>query len=344
MSAFTTPTIPVDTALSWSYMSPEVVSQRLEYMVGASAEVCGHSAHLSKVMSCRRHASNRAHAIKWIKEVASMSEMSMDARDTSVQIFDRYFGRHLQEDPSAFDNSATFSSVAAVAVLLSSKFHESRPLSMSSFGNFTTEALSMAENKVLAALDYDIVPLATPTSFIHHMLLLWPNLEADARFLSNVTDIASRMVGDFWESAASCRYAPSTIALAALLLAFASLHVDCSHWLMDRVPSACLPGEDNTIFPKGDMHLLDIEGCLSELQTRCCSRIVVTADPNDVDVAETCRYDSPVSIVDGFRATTPVAEAAALSLSDDKATPAHAPQAVVPSHNRLAKSKRIKLF
>lgn len=344
MSAFTATATPINTTTSWSYMSPDVVSQRLEYMVGASVEVCGHSAHLTQVMSCRRHASNRAHAIKWIKEVVSMSDMSMDARDTSVQIFDRYFGRHLQEDPSAFDNSATFSSVAAVAVLLSSKFHESRPLSMSSFGSFTTEALSMAENKVLVALDYDIVPLATPTSFIHHMLLLWPNLEADAIFLSNVTDVASRMVGDFWESAASCRYAPSTIALAALLLAFASMHVDCSHWLMDRVPSACLPGDDNNIFPKSDFCLLDIEGCLSELQTRCCSRKIVSADPTDGEADEPRRFDSPVSVLDGFRATTPVAEAAALSLSDDKASPAHAPRAVVPSHDRPAKSKRIKLF
>ncbi len=56
--------------------------------------------------------------------------MSPDSRDTSVQIFDRYFGLCGHENPTGLSNLECFSAIAAVSVLLSSKCHESRPLSM----------------------------------------------------------------------------------------------------------------------------------------------------------------------------------------------------------------------
>lgn len=348
MSTFLSSSVSMDKYNSWSYTSPDVVSQRLEHMVGASTEICDHVADLSALMRSSKHASNRMHAVKWIKEVAVMSEMSMDARDTSVQIFDRYFGRRLQHDPGAFDDPVSFSTVAAVSVLLSSKFHESRPLSMSSFNSFTADALSTAENAVLVVLDYNIVPLATPTSFIHHMLLLWPTFDKDAQFLTHVTDVACKMVGDFWEYAVSCRYAPSTIALAALMLAFSSLHVDCSRWLLDCVPDACLPGMGEDIFPQNGPLLLDIDSCLSELQKNCCSRnFDPSSAPMDKGAMDSGRIDSssPVSIAEGFRAATPVPEAAALSLSDDHSISGHFPVPISSSKGvSLKNKKRIKLF
>lgn len=335
---------------SWPYMNPDLVSQRLEMMVAGSAEVCGHAADLSNVMMhSSRLANNRTHAIKWIKEVVSMSEMSMDARDTSIQIFDRFFGRHLLYDPSAFDNSETFSTVAAVSVLLSSKFHESRPLSMSSFSSFTSEVLSAAENNVLVTLEYNIVPLVTPTAFIHQMLLLWPNLEENFNLLSSVTDIACKLIGEFWETAASCQYAPSTIALAALLLAFSSQRIDCSRWLSDCVPDSCLPGAKNIIFPPSGQYLLDIDRCLMDFQRRCCVMnfgIPLTIPSYEKDNAELSRFDSssPVSIADGFRTTTPVAEAAAMSLSDNNSSPSSPPHPIAVKEDRRIQNKRIKLF
>jgi hypothetical protein len=282
--------------------------------------------------------------VRWIKEVAGLSQMSPDARDTSVQIFDRYFGRHLQLDPGAFSDPEVFSTVAAVAVLLSSKFHESIPLSMSSFATFTPDTLSAVESKVLVTLEYNIAPLATPASFIHHMLLLWPQIETvPSSFLASVSVVSCRLVGEFWESPSSCRYAPSTIALAALLLAFSSQRVDCSHWLLDCVPDACLPKEGNTIFPCTDSHLLDIDGCLLDLQRVCCSPTPVA--PLDSAEKELCRIDSssPISVADTFRNATPVAETEALSLSKDEPSSAQEPLIAPPERKRLT-GKRIKLF
>jgi hypothetical protein len=361
MASFTT--IPASAAASaaatqqrccteWAYTT-SVVAQRLERMVEASRDIYDHASFLAGVMVGSRHGTNRGHAVRWIKEVAGLSQMSPDARDTSVQIFDRYFGRHLQLDSTAFNNPEVFSTVAAVAVLLSSKFHESCPLSMSSFATFTPETLSRVENDVLVMLDYNIVPLATPTSFIHHMLLLWPQSETGPTgFLASVSAVSCRMVGEFWESPTSCRYAPSTIALAALLLAFSTHRVDCSRWLLECVPDACMPkGESDS---EMDAKLLDIDGCLLELQRVCCSRkskLASVEKDKDIekDNAELGRLDSnsPISVADTFRTATPVAETEALSLSD-KPSPSsvHSPPKIVsPIGSPEGRTgKRIKLF
>jgi hypothetical protein len=52
-----------------------------------------------------------------------------------------------------------------------------------------------------------------------------------------------------WIDPESLRYAPSTIAIAALLLTFSQLRVSCTDWL-NRLPDACLMPQDNT--PRGD--------------------------------------------------------------------------------------------
>lgn len=68
------------------------------------------------------------------------------------------------------------------------------------------------------------------------------------------------------------RYAPSTIAISALLLTFSKLHLDCTEWL-HRLPDECLPPKimDNiitphSIFPLEDIAYLDIDNCLLCLQ------------------------------------------------------------------------------
>lgn len=300
-----------------AYHGNAVTVQRLEYMVVASCGMCDFSGQLYAAMQEGKHANNRTRVIRWIKEVASLSGISSDARDTSIQIFDRYFGQRIrQRQQYAFCDSHEFSAVAAVSVLLSSKFHESRPLSMTSFSSLSPEALSSVENQVLEALNYDIVPLATPTSFIHHMLLLWPNPEKDTNLIALIDNMSCKIVAEFWENTASSRYGPSTIALASLLLAFSSQRVDCSRWLLECIPDVCLPREDSDIFGSNALDLLDIDGCLSNMQMHFCSHEKVPPGPPNSH-NKTSRDDSPVSIPDAFRTATPVAETAAISLSEE---------------------------
>jgi hypothetical protein len=67
------------------------------------------------------------------------------------------------------------------------------------FPNFSHDALTEAECKVLAALNYDLVPLSTPSTFVHHFLMLWPDRN-DLNMLETAANIANKIIGDFWES------------------------------------------------------------------------------------------------------------------------------------------------
>jgi hypothetical protein len=128
--------------------------------------------------------------------------MSAEARDTSIQIFDRYFGLSSQENDMAMSNTETLSLVAAVAVLLSSKFHESKPLSMACFPNLSNEALIEAEHEVLARINYNLMPQVSPACIVRLMLQLWPGGLAgnDQDMLREAGDLACKIIGDFWES------------------------------------------------------------------------------------------------------------------------------------------------
>ena len=56
--------------------------------------------------------------------------MSVETRDTSVQIFDRFLGICLSENKNILGSSIDMALAAAVSVLLASKVHETRPLSL----------------------------------------------------------------------------------------------------------------------------------------------------------------------------------------------------------------------
>ena len=62
--------------------------------------------------------------------MASLSKVSVETRDTSVQIFDRFLGVCLAESKNILTNSSDVALAAAVSVLIASKVHETRPLSM----------------------------------------------------------------------------------------------------------------------------------------------------------------------------------------------------------------------
>ena len=57
------------------------------------------------------------------------------------------------------------------------------------------------------------------------------------------------------------------MALSALLLGFSSLRIDCSHWLTECIPDSCIQQGLNHLFqPQGGLNLLDVDGCLLDLQ------------------------------------------------------------------------------
>ncbi len=58
-------------------------------------------------------------------------------------------------------------------------------------------------------------------------------------------------------------YAPSTIAISALLISFSLHHLHCTEWL-DSIPDFCLPNDNNPFFlsPAEGGRYLDIDSCI----------------------------------------------------------------------------------
>lgn len=110
----------------------------------------------------------------------------------------------------------------------------------------------------LQKINFEIHPNATPTACIHILLGLWDchNENLKKKLASN----ADTFIVEFYCSRKSLLYAPSTIAICALIISFSVLRMDCTNWL-SCVPDLCLrKGSDDACF------LLDIDSCLDMFQ------------------------------------------------------------------------------
>ena len=207
-----------------------------------------------------------------------------------MQILDRFIA---QLDTSVFDdplrdNSAFFIGLAAAAaIILSSKIHEIRPLSVSNFPHFDRNQLLEFEARLLLMIGFQITPQTTPSACARHMLRLWPEVMADGgRSCSTpsagksledcILAHADLLIGQFWKDLDSLRYAPSTIALSALLLTFSKYKMDCGEWLR-RLPDECFPPKghdsgqgfrylDHAVLSPDECSFVDIDSCLSAMQ------------------------------------------------------------------------------
>ena len=213
-----------------------------------------------------------------------------------MQILDRFIA---QLDTSVFDdplrdNSAFFIGLAAAAsIILASKIHEIRPLSVSNFPHFDRDQLLQFEARLLLMIGFQITPQTTPSACARHMLRLWPEVMVDgARSCStpyvgksledSILAHADMLIGQFWKDLDSLRYAPSTIALSALLLTFSKYKMDCGEWLR-RLPDECFPPKcvghgigqgqghglvylEHAVLSMDELSFVDIDSCLSAMQ------------------------------------------------------------------------------
>ena len=97
-----------------------------------------------------------------------------------------------------------------------------------------------------------------------------------------IMQLADALIAQFWkESSDSLRFAPSTIAISALLLAFSKCKMNCSAWLQ-RLPDEILPSKNpsssptsHPIFVHHEISFFDIDACLlamtKEERTSCSS-------------------------------------------------------------------------
>ena len=180
---------------------------------------------------------------------------------------------------------------------------------MTNFPHLDRNQLLEFERRLLAMIGFQIFPLATPSACVRHLLRLWldqahhqqhhrhhhhplngppsapPPPPPAGQSIDNDTVAAladhfiMRLHGVGLES---LRYAPSTIAMAALLLSFSKLKVDCTAWLQRHLSLSSLPllslcvkvdctawlqRLPDAVFPDAAWPLLDVDACLFAMQT-----------------------------------------------------------------------------
>ena len=102
---------------------------------------------------------------------------------------------------------------------------------------------------------------------VRQLLSLWCDPLPLGMTVMEIVTLADTLIGQFWkESSDSLRFAPSTIAIAALLLAFSKCKMDCSVWLQ-RLPDELLLFKSSTLTPQPifalhELSFLDIDACL----------------------------------------------------------------------------------
>lgn len=212
---------------------------------------------------------HRQNSVKYINDVAHSYNLSSDARDQAVQILDAFLTTTKMTDTTIDDRFVSYAAVTAIT--FSFKLHETaRTLRLSSFRDFDLTELKEMESRVLHQLAFNLAPQITPSGFVHELLYIWEPLEvtncnnkARGTVKANLAKIADGLIAEFWLEQSSMLYAPSTIAISAIILAFSMLHFDCSEWLAS-VPNFCLPVPAHSL-SASDLNvsrLLDVDSCL----------------------------------------------------------------------------------
>lgn len=195
-------------------------------------------------------------AVQWINLITTLAQSSVDARDTSVQIFDKFLFQSSLDGNQLVENAKFVSLAAAASALVSTKIHDScKSLKTASFPYFKPSELINFERDLLALIKYEISPSHTPVSFVRYMLCVWPLGHPKHLALSNE---ANRLISAFWLSLDSTLYTPFTIAVSALLLAFFRLDIDSSDWLK-CLPECCLAKISSSL-------CLDVDACLQSFK------------------------------------------------------------------------------
>ena len=187
-----------------------------------------------------------------------MCKMSPVTRESGIELFDRFLSMSLVDSLNVLEDTALMSFSAASSILLSSKLHESKNLlTVYNFPDFQAGDLVAFERQFLHKIGCQVHMLLAPSSFVRHLLGLLPEIE---ELHGEVMDVVNQYIGVFQEHPAYLLFAPSTVAISGLLIAFSIYNVNSQMWLKHRIPEACLPRAGNPMTASG---MLDIVKCLS---------------------------------------------------------------------------------
>jgi hypothetical protein len=273
--------------------------------------------HLDAMLFDAEDHKHRVNSVRWIiNDVAHNYKLSTDARDQAIQILDAFLTSTKKLGTTMDSRFVAYAAVTAIT--FSFKLNESaRSLRLSSFKDFNLTELKEMELLILHQLAFNLTPQITPAGFVHELLSIWDPTEgsnckndASATIKTNLAKIADGLIAEFWLEQSSMLYAPSTIAISAIILAFSILHCDCSDWLAS-VPNFCLPLPATNLSsstPPQDANvrrLLDVDACLVSF-SRVPSLLCECTDKAGHD-ATTSALRNPISPTSKVALLSPVA-------------------------------------
>lgn len=205
---------------------------------------------------------NRAYAVDWMKKV--LLQGCPEARDTAVQVFNKYLILCYVENKSILKDTVFLSYAAAASLTIAVKLHTSNKILNLCRGpsRFDASEVARFEREILNRISFQIYPTCTPSSFVESIVNMNQSSFTNIDLLLSTCDT---MIGEFCEEPDYLLFAPSAIAISALLISFSVLHMPCTSWLK-TIPDICLPNNTSSIYPNNskESRFLDIDRCI------CC--------------------------------------------------------------------------
>lgn len=226
---------------------------------------------------------------------------------------DTYLALSYAENPMRLLDNLFLGYVGAASMILSSKLHQSQhPVTAACFGAFNTEELAFFERTMFIKLDTYISPLCTPCAFLPYILKL-----SSFGHNENLANLAIEIVGDFLECKQcppcpfaysstpsdsrislsislltpphtlaahySMLFAPSTIAISAVLVSLSYLHLSADT-LLSSLPKFMLNTDGYGFFlpEEGKQGYLDTKLCVDMMTRRTFRTRSLTPSPTEV--------------------------------------------------------------
>ena len=149
----------------------------------------------------------------------------------------------------------------------------------------------------------NINPTIAPSNFISHLLETLP--EQIRPHKNNISFVSNQLLELFWEDPDSILYAPSTSAIASILLSLYILRIDFIPWI-NVIPDYCLMREENPCYSiitsfRPDIAVgcgfFDIDRCLANLRGSSKIRLYLLSGDIKIGAPGTA---SPTSVACSF--------------------------------------------
>jgi hypothetical protein len=154
---------------------------------------------------------------------------------------------------------------AAASMLLASKLHHSQnSIKASQFTKFKTEDILFFERMIVLRIGGKISPQANPSFFLETLTPLCEDLVDTDKLRSR----ANALVEEFLPDPMFMLFAPSTVAIASIIVSLSDLRV-CGSSFINRVPDFLLfASDDLPFFRPADMNddYLDCQKCVKALE------------------------------------------------------------------------------